>query len=131
MKNITLLSIILASLCVSAKAQSNGKADLRIVNPQQKPLSETFVELLNAKDSSLVQFAITDKMGLVEFKGLQKGSYMAFIPEIGSKNYVSYLFNISNYDEAYDITLLCKLCTEITIVAQNQGTGSKRDGKIG
>ena len=131
MKTLSFLTLTILFLGSQAKGQSNGKIDIRIVNQQQKPSPEALVELLSAKDSSLVQFGTTDKNGLAEFKGLKKGSYIAFVPEIGSKNFTSYLFNISNYDEAYDITLLCKVCNEVIIVAQAPTQGSKRVTKLG
>jgi hypothetical protein len=131
MKILSFLTLAILCLGLQARGQSNGKIDIRIVNQQQKPSPEALVELLNAKDSSMVQFATTDKNGLAEFKGLQKGNYIAFVPEIGSKNFTSYLFNISNYDEAYDITLLCKVCNEVTIVAQAPTLSTKKASKLG
>ena len=127
MKKIILISLALISLGLSSKAQSTGKINLSIVDQQQKPTAEALVELLNAKDSSMVQFATTDTKGNVEFKGLAKGKYIAFVPEIGNMHYSLYQFDIRNYDEAYDITLLCKACTEIIVTGQ----AVKKENKIG
>jgi len=131
MKKIILLSLALLGLGFSSKAQSTGKINLSIVDQQQNPTPEALVELLNAKDSSMVQFATTDTKGNVEFKDLTKGKYIAFVPEIGNMHYALYQFDIRNYDEAYDITLLCKACTEIIITGQAPAVNTKKENKIG
>jgi hypothetical protein len=118
MKNIIILAVALFSAGLTVKGQSTGKIDLRIVDQQQKPSTQTFVELLNAKDSSLVQFATSDSKGNVEFQNLGKGNYLVFIPEIGTKSYLTYSFSVNNSDEYYDVTLTSKAHGEVVIVKQ-------------
>lgn len=125
MKNILTIIIALLGLSMSAKAQTNGRLELNLIDQQQHPSVQTLVELLNAKDSSVVQYATTDTKGNVQFNNLKRGKYLAFVPHIGDMRYDIYQFEIRNFDEAFDITLLCKACTEITISAD------KKVGKIG
>jgi hypothetical protein len=131
MKKIILLSAILLSAYFCANGQGTGKIDLRIVDQQQKPVSKTFAELLNAKDSSVVQYATSNVNGYVEFENLQKGKYLVFIPEIGTKIYSTYFFDIYNTDEYYDVTMICKVHTEATIVAQTGSSMTKKVSKLG
>src|SRR5688572_25031296 len=68
------LSIVLTT---TANAQSDhGKIKIAIVNEKADALENATVELLKAKDSSLVKVAITDRKGLAEFEKIPFGSYM-------------------------------------------------------
>ena len=116
MKTITLLSLALL-LSVSTIAKSTGKISLKIIDKQQNSSAGTFVELLNAKDSSLARFAITGKDGTIDFSNLAQGSYVVFIPQIGGKNYLSFTLKISKPEELYEMTLTCPAANESTVVA--------------
>ena len=75
MKN--LLLVILALLYSVANAQTRrGKISVTILNDQQSGIENATVELLKAKDSSLVKIAITDKNGLAEFQNVAFGNYV-------------------------------------------------------
>ncbi|HTA82326.1 MAG TPA: hypothetical protein VK783_05330 [Bacteroidia bacterium] len=116
MKIITLLSLALL-LSVSTIAKPTGKISLKIIDKQQNSSAGAFVELLNAKDSSLARFASTGKDGTIDFSNLAQGSYVVFIPQIGGKNYLSFTLKISRPEEMYEMTLTCPASNEITVVA--------------
>jgi hypothetical protein len=54
----------------------NGKVSLTVLNQQNNPLENVTVELLKAKDSSLVKAGITDKTGNAYLERLPAGNYL-------------------------------------------------------
>jgi hypothetical protein len=132
MKILILLSFaLLLSICSMAKEPLTGKISLKIVDKQQNFSAGTFIELLNAKDSSLVRYATTGNDGAIDFTELAPGSYVVYIPQIGSKSYTAFTLKISNPEELYDITLTCPMPNEVTVVAQGRNLFPKRVAKIG
>jgi iron complex outermembrane receptor protein len=73
----TIISILLISnfpvYCCAGERR--GKITASIHNNQQAAENAT-VELRNAKDSSLVKLAITDKTGIAEFENIRFGTYI-------------------------------------------------------
>jgi uncharacterized surface anchored protein len=107
MKNLILIAFAyLLSVGNIASSQTSGKINIVVTDQQQKPMGSTYVELLNAKDSTLVQFASTDKNGNIEFTGLKNGKYIVFVPETGYKSYVSSSVSISHTGEEYSLTVI-------------------------
>src|SRR5688572_5583868 len=70
-----LLSIWLTTTA-NAQFADHGKIKIVIINEKVAALENATVELLKAKDSSLVKVAITDSKGLAEFEKIPFGSYM-------------------------------------------------------
>ncbi len=73
-----LLVLFFSSLLRAQKADGNIKGKLVDTSAKQA-LSDATVSLLNAKDSSLVTFTLTNKQGVFEIKGLETGSYNLLI----------------------------------------------------
>ncbi|MFC0774304.1 outer membrane beta-barrel protein [Terrimonas alba] len=73
-----LLSIFCFVLSVAANAQSINpdKIIVSITNEKELPLENVTVELLKAKDSSLVKAALTDNKGIAGFEKILVGSYL-------------------------------------------------------
>jgi iron complex outermembrane receptor protein len=84
-------------ICVAALAQSgnNAKLVVTIVNHQQKGLENATVELLKAKDSSLVKATIADAAGTAVFEKIDSGFYLLAISMTGYENKLSAAFGLT------------------------------------
>lgn len=95
MKKIITILLTTISLFATAQENSRGKITATVRNQQQALVENATVELLKAKDSSLVKAGLTDKAGQVEFDNLPFGDYMLkatqvnFIPQYSSSFYLS------------------------------------------
>ena len=122
MNNLILLACAyMLSLGNFANGQAAGKMNIVVTNAQQKPMESTFVELLNAKDSSLVQFSTTGNDGSTEFKGLQNGNYIVFVPEMGNKSYISNTVTLNHTGEEFSLNVIlaeAKAHNEVIVVGQ-------------
>lgn len=67
---------ILFSILATAQSTGRGKIKIIITNEKSIALENATVELIKAKDSSLVKVAITDKTGAAEFEKISFGSYL-------------------------------------------------------
>jgi len=109
------------SLCSAAYARTEGKIDVRILDGNQKPVDGVFAQLVNAKDSAMVQYNVSGADGKVEFVNVKQGSYILFISQTGFENYYSPVINV---DDAHlqidlaDVTLQSKILKEVTVVGK-------------
>jgi iron complex outermembrane receptor protein len=94
MKTIISILFTVLSLLAAAQESSRGKITEAIRNGQQ-PAENATVELLNAKDSSLVKLAITDKSGIAEFENTRFGTYIIKVTMINFATQYSALFSLS------------------------------------
>src|SRR5262245_51344900 len=80
MRKIVVLFVIgLCSLAAQAQ-KADGIIKGKLIDTAAKqPLSGATVSLVNAKDSSLVTFTMTNKQGVFEIKGLSPGDYQLII----------------------------------------------------
>jgi len=85
MKKIFTLSLLLFALLLTAKAQKfDGNIKGKLIDTAAKqPIPDATVSVLNAKDSSLVTFTLTNKLGVFEVKGLGEGDYRVIISSKG------------------------------------------------
>lgn len=67
--------LITLSSVVVAQTVERGKIAGKIVDEQKKTIEGATAELLEARDSSLVKVAISNKAGIVEFENIRFGSY--------------------------------------------------------
>ncbi len=67
---------ILLTVMATAQSTGRGKITITISNEKAIALENATVELIKAKDSSLVKVAITDKAGGAEFEKISFGSYL-------------------------------------------------------
>lgn len=78
-KLFTLLTLLLFVLAAHAQ-KADGIIRGKLVDTAAKqPISDATVSLLQARDSSLVTFTLTDKQGAFEIKGLSTGNYRLVI----------------------------------------------------
>jgi len=75
-KSIALFTLLIAGLIAAAQSSNRGKIQVRIASDKQAQLENATVELVKAKDSSLVKVALSDKTGLAEFENIPFGSYL-------------------------------------------------------
>lgn len=89
MKKILTLSILFIALVITAKAQKfDGSIKGKLIDTAAKqPITDATVSVLNAKDSSLATFTLSNKQGVFEVKGLGEGDYRVVI---SSKGYVEF-----------------------------------------
>ena len=89
------LAIVTLSLPVFVLAQSSGKINGVVRSSGDKTLSAATVELLKAKDSSLVKVAITDNEGRFELENIKEGNFLIVVSHVGYKKYFSDNYSVS------------------------------------
>ncbi len=89
MKKIFTLSLLLFALIITAQAQKfDGSIKGKLIDTSAKqPIADATVSVLNAKDSSLATFTLSNKQGVFEVKGLGEGDYRVVI---SSKGFVEF-----------------------------------------
>ncbi|MEO7924332.1 MAG: outer membrane beta-barrel family protein [Chitinophagaceae bacterium] len=94
MKQLFTLVILLLSLFTTAQAQkADGSIKGKLVDTAAKqPIADATISVLNAKDSSLATFTLSNKQGAFEVKGLAEGDYHIIV---SSKGYMETKKNIS------------------------------------
>jgi len=94
MKTIISILFTVISLFAAAQESSRGKITASVRNNQQ-PAENATVELRNAKDSSLVKLAITDKAGTADFENIRFGTYIIKVTMINFATQYSNTFSLS------------------------------------
>jgi Carboxypeptidase regulatory-like domain len=94
MKKIFTLSILFFVLIITAQAQKfDGSIKGKLTDTLAKlPVPDATISVLNAKDSSLVTFTLSTKLGAFEVKGLGEGDYRLVI---SSKGFVEFKKTVS------------------------------------
>lgn len=94
MKKIFTLSLFILALFTAANAQKfDGSIKGTLVDTAAKqPIVDATVSVLNAKDSSLATFTLSNKQGVFEVKGLGEGDYRVVI---SSKGYAEFKKTVS------------------------------------
>ena len=88
------LSILALFVFIIGEAQ-RGSIKVNIVNDKQAALENATVEVVKAKDSSLVKAGITDKNGLAELDNIRFGDYLLRVTMINYEVQYSSFFSIS------------------------------------
>ena len=95
------------SIAICSYAQSGGKVTGTIKDGgNQKIIDATSVSLLNAKDSSLVKVAVTDKAGNFSFENVKEGKYLVLATSVGHSRTFSNSFTISSNNLSASIGVL-------------------------
>ncbi len=94
MKKIFTISFLFFALVITAKAQKfDGSIKGKLIDTAAKqPIADATVSVLNAKDSSLATFTLSNKQGIFEVKGLGEGDYRVVV---SSKGYMEFKKNVS------------------------------------
>ncbi|MGQ0738037.1 MAG: outer membrane beta-barrel family protein [Bacteroidota bacterium] len=92
-KIFTLSALLLIFLTASHAQKSDGSIKGKVVDTAAKqPIADATVSVLNATDSSLATFTLSNKLGSFEVKGLAPGNYRLIV---SSKGYAEFKQNIS------------------------------------
>ena len=85
MKKIITLSLILFTVITGIQAQkADGSIKGKLVDTTAKqPVADATISILNATDSSLATFTLSNKQGVFEVKGLVAGDYRVVITSKG------------------------------------------------
>ncbi|MEQ1675472.1 MAG: outer membrane beta-barrel family protein [Chitinophagaceae bacterium] len=104
MKQIFTLSLFLFALFTAAQAQkADGSIKGKLIDTTAKqPIVDATVSVLNAKDSSLATFTLSNKQGVFEVRGLVEGDYRVVI---SSKGYTEFKQTVSITSTAKTIDL--------------------------
>lgn len=104
MKKIFTLFFLTLSLFTVAQAQkADGSIKGKLIDTAAKqPISDATISVINAKDSSLATFTLSNKQGVFEVKGLGEGDYRLII---SSKGYVEFKKTVSINDTNKTIDL--------------------------
>src|ERR1041385_5243509 len=78
-RRLLLILIILPSLGFAQKFDVHGT----LIDTLNNPLPSATIMLLNAKDSSLVTFGISDKTGVFAMRGINHGKYIFKVSFVG------------------------------------------------
>jgi hypothetical protein len=79
-KVFALLILALSASCTVMAQKADGNIKGKLVDTAaRQPVTDATVSVVNAKDSSLVTFTLTNKEGVFEIKGLEAGNYNLLI----------------------------------------------------
>ena len=84
-----LLTAIFLIFSMASFAQTAKISGLIIDGGDQKIIDAATISLLNAKDSSLVKFSLTDKEGNFSFENLKNGNYLVMASSVGHRKVYS------------------------------------------
>ncbi|HEV7230686.1 MAG TPA: outer membrane beta-barrel protein, partial [Bacteroidia bacterium] len=88
MKRIRILFLLFAlstSGLIQAQQQPSGTIRLSVADSLSQPVDAAFVQLLRARDSSLVQTGLTEADGKLEFTALPLQTYFMVITHLGNR----------------------------------------------
>ncbi len=119
MKYIVLLTVLLFSFIQNnVSGQKKGKVEVKVSDPDKKPLEEIMVQVIKAKDSTMVQYVFTDPTGLADIRDIPYGKYLVYITQVGYATYISAPFVIDSINTQAtlpDITLQSLSINEVVV----------------
>lgn len=84
MKSIFTLSLFLLTIITAQAQKADGSIKGKLMDTAAKaPIESATVSILQAKDSSLVTFTLSNKQGVFEVKGLTEGEYRVLVSSKG------------------------------------------------
>lgn len=84
MKSIFTLSLFLLTIIAAQAQKADGSIKGKLMDTAAKaPIENATVSILQAKDSSLVTFTLSNKQGVFEAKGLTEGEYRVLVSSKG------------------------------------------------
>ncbi|MDP9230808.1 MAG: TonB-dependent receptor, partial [Bacteroidota bacterium] len=105
-KILPLVPIFLLFFSFAQAQKTNGSLKGKLTDTTSKhPLSDATVSVINAKDSSLITFTLSDKQGSFEIKGLEAGNYRVIISYQGLQTYKKD-FSISTNKALVDLGMI-------------------------
>ena len=89
-----IFSIAFLLIAITNFAQNTSNVKGAVNNPSSKPVGSATVELLSAKDSSLIRTAVTDNEGNYLFETIKPGSYFVKVSAISYQTWTSDKFEL-------------------------------------
>jgi hypothetical protein len=103
MKKISVLLLLIASFFSANAQRADGAIKGKLIDTAAKaPVAEATISIVNAKDSSLATFSISDKKGVFEIKDLEYGDYNVIITH-GSFETITKKVSLSATTKAVDL----------------------------
>ncbi len=100
---LTTFGLISLTMVGNAQAQTkNGKVN-GTVTASEKPVDAATVNLLKAKDSSIVKIAVSAKDGKFELEKLPNGKYLVSVTSVGHAKYYSEKFELTDANNSYAV----------------------------
>lgn len=127
--------IILTTTPFLTQAQTTGKLTGRVADSKQAGIAAATVNLLKAKDSSIIKMSVTDKTGNFEFENLPGGKYLLKVSAIGHQAGFSNPFEVAGTSAAIEIPVITlapqsKQLNAVTVTASRQMVEQKIDRTV-
>lgn len=113
MKQIFVLATILSTTLTALNAQTISG---HVKDPDNKPLANTSVSLLTAKDSSLLKMNASGADGSYKFESLPAGSYLVMTTSVGYSPAYSQSFQLASENVTVPDLILYKVTAEMSAV---------------
>ena len=129
MRKLTLLALGILAALVPFAQQVSGI----IKDENGKPVNGSTVSLLNAKDSSVIKFAITKEDGRFRFSDTKKGAYLLSASYVGYEPSYTGGFSVADADVSLPAISLSKAAGElkgVTVTARKPIVEVKADKTI-
>ncbi|GGH70770.1 TonB-dependent receptor [Filimonas zeae] len=131
---IFLLLLVLSARQVLQAQVPAGSLSGRVLG-KQHPLEAATVQLLKAKDSSLIKTAVSDKAGVYTIAGVVPGSYLVAVEAVGYEKRYSPLITVTKATQQLQVAdiqpELAKAALEgVTVTAKKQLIEQKLDKTI-
>jgi outer membrane receptor protein involved in Fe transport len=127
--------IAVALLAALAGQAQTGKITGRVEDPARKPLEAITATLVRAKDTGVVKIELTDKSGLYQFNGINKGSYRVMLTGSGYPKTFTGTVELTENNQSHDLGAMAispesKNMKEITVVARKPFIEQKIDKMV-
>ncbi|MFC4232852.1 TonB-dependent receptor domain-containing protein [Parasediminibacterium paludis] len=135
MKKIITLLTALGLLSFTSQAQNNSGKINGAITSGTKPLEAATINLLRAKDSSIVKIAVSNKDGNFEIEKVANAKYLVAVQSIGYKKYYSDVFEITTAKNVVTLpsivlTVMDKQLSDVVVTSKKPLVEIKLDRTI-
>ncbi len=103
----TILTVLGLAATQMGFAQSNSEGKLSgLLTGNEKPVEAAAINLLNAKDSSLVKTTLSDRTGTYTINAIPEGKYLVRVDALGYQKYYSGGFEITAKKSSYQLPVI-------------------------
>jgi hypothetical protein len=129
------LSFLLVMILINLPGYSQTVAGIKgiVADEQDKPIAASTISLLNANDSSVVKFAISDKSGRYEFPDIKNGAYLLMFTSVGYEKTYAPAFNLNGKDHEVmpvKLYMVSKDLGAVTVTAKKPFVETKLDKTV-
>jgi outer membrane receptor protein involved in Fe transport len=135
MKKIVTLLTALGLFSFTSQAQNTTAKVSGNISGNAKPIEAATVNLLRAKDSSIVKIAITNKDGNFEIEKITNAKYLVAVQSVGYKKYYSNVFELTSTKNEFTLqpialTIADKQLTDVVVTSKKPLVEIKIDRTI-